>query len=294
MKKYLLSMLSFLAFVNCQIASAQIPADMIEAFPDPIFREYVLNNFDTDGDGKISKAEALAVTEIKVIKSNDTPSKERIASLDGIQYFTNLIFLDCSYNELWSLDMSANTKLMELHCMRNKLISLNISKNTALIRLDCRFNRLEVLNISNNTQLRDLNCYSNQLTTLDVSKNTELRNLFCGSNQLTALDVRGCTELVYLSCGSNLLKSLDVSKNTELEILACGENQIEELDLSKTNIGNCRYNTEWDAVSPLNCDPMETLKKVYLKKGWSIKGVTEDNDRSSDCIPDHTEIIFVD
>ena len=43
-----------------------IPEDMEVAFPDPIFRAYVLANFDTDGDGKISKEEALAVTGIDV------------------------------------------------------------------------------------------------------------------------------------------------------------------------------------------------------------------------------------
>ena len=32
--------------------------------PDPVFRQYVLDNFDTDRDGRISRAEAEAVTEI--------------------------------------------------------------------------------------------------------------------------------------------------------------------------------------------------------------------------------------
>ncbi|MCH5330580.1 MAG: hypothetical protein J1E04_06390, partial [Alistipes sp.] len=59
-----------------------------EMFPDPIFRTYVLNRFDIDGDGKISKEEAEAVTSIDVRKDVSTPDDERIASLEGIQFFT--------------------------------------------------------------------------------------------------------------------------------------------------------------------------------------------------------------
>ena len=135
--------------------------------------------------------------------------------------------------------------------------------------------------------LDTLYCGYNKLTSLDVSKNTELTYLDCGSNQLTALDVSKNTKLTALRCYSNEQTELDVSKNTELIGLACNSNQLTALDVSKTNLGN---SNRW--LYPLGCSDMSTLKTLTLKTGWSIKGITKN--RSTDYIPEHTEIIFAD
>ena len=87
-----------------------------EMFPDPIFRAYVMENFDIDGDGRISKEEAEEVTTIAVIKTYDTPDEEKIASLEGIQHFVNLTELFCDCNRLTTLDLSHNTALETLMC----------------------------------------------------------------------------------------------------------------------------------------------------------------------------------
>ena len=120
-----------------------------------------------------------------------------------------------------------------------------------------------------------------------MSKNTKLTNLSCGVNQLTSLDVSKNTELTNLSCDVNQLTSLDVSKNTKLKELRCYENQLTSLDVAKTNL----VNNSWTSY-PLNCSNMSTLKTLTLKTGWSIKGITKD--RSTDYIPEHTDIIFAD
>ena len=68
--------------------------------PDPAFRAYVLDKFDTDRDGTISRAEAEAVTEINIAK---------VSSVDGIEKFTQLKLLGCINSELVSLDLSKNS-----------------------------------------------------------------------------------------------------------------------------------------------------------------------------------------
>ena len=221
---------------------AENAIDIETAFPDQVFRQYVLDNIDTDKDGKLSKEEALKVTEIDVSYTY-TPDNERISSLEGVQYFTNLQRLDCSYNKLTTLDVSKNTALTVLNCHDNQLTTLDVSKNTALTGLDCGSNQLKTLDVSKNTELTWLACYSNQLTTLDVSKNTALTTLYCFSNQLTALDVSKNTALTTLYCFSNQLTALDVSKNTALTSLHCDGNQLTALDVSKNT-----------ALTSLHCD----------------------------------------
>ena len=164
-----------------------IPDNMEEAFPDPLFREYVLENFDTDGDGKISQEEAAEVTKIDVSNKFYTSDDEKITSLEGVQYFTNLEELYCYYNQLTDLDVSQNAALTELRCYYNQLTSLDVSGCTALTQLYCDYNQLTSLDVSGCTALTKLECGNNQLTTLDVSKNTALTRLYCDYNPLTTI-----------------------------------------------------------------------------------------------------------
>ena len=270
-----------------------IPSDMEKAFPDENFRKYVLSKFDTDMDNVISEYEALIVTQIWIRNSS-------IKSLEGIQYFKNLNDLRCENNQLTTLDVSKNTKLIFLYCGSNQLTTLDVSKNTALTKLNCYENQLTSLDVSKNTRLTELDFSYNKLTTLDVSKNTALKELNCDHNQLTSLDVSACTELKSLICHENLLTSLDVSKNlsltslfcynnrlttldvsknTALTYLYCWDNQLTSLDVSKntalTHL-SCENNqlTTLDvskntALSNLDCR-MSTLETLYLKSGKSF------------------------
>ena len=209
--------------------------------PDANFKAYMIQNFDTNGNGELDLDEAEAVTGIEVNTDN-------IESLEGIEYCKNLGYLSCygttSYwseaeqryigsGQLSKLDVSQNTALTELYCYRNQLTSLDVSQNTALTSLYCYYNQLTSLDVSQNTALIQLDCRYNQLTSLDVSKNSALTSLYCYYNQLTSLDVSKNTALYYLDCNYNKLTSLDVSQNTALKSLRCSSNQLTSLDVSK-------------------------------------------------------------
>ena len=198
-------------------------------FPNETFREYISTQFD-NGDGILDTAEREAVTEIKV---SGGYNGEKITNLKGIEFFPNLLYLDCSENNLSSLDVSYNTELMMLLCYQNKLNSLDVTRNPALITLNCNHNSLTSLDVSQNTALTNLKCFTNNLTSLNVSKNDNLETLHCYDNQLTELDVTQFIALQELKCDNNNLTSLNVSKNTKLVTLTCDHNSLTSLDVSQ-------------------------------------------------------------
>ena len=172
-----------------------------------------------------------AITSLDVAGTEDAPGA--LTSLQGIEYFESLTELECQYNQLTSLDASANTKLWLLSCSNNSLKTLNVSANTALTYLYCNYNELTTLDVSRNTELMYLSCFNNKLTELDVRANTKLADLSCSNNSLTELDVRANTELEMFDCSNNSLTELDVSANTKLAWhFYCYGNQLTELDVS--------------------------------------------------------------
>ena len=250
-----------------------------DAFPDPVFRAYVFDNFDVDKDGKISEEEALNVKTIDV-------SDRGIKSLTGLEYFPKLRELYCGDNQLTSLDVTKNPELSYLCCEDNQLTSLDVTNNPELSYLYCEDNELTSLDVTKNPKLSALHCYFNQLISLDVSNNPELSALHCSSNQLTSLDVTNNPKLNVLSCDSNQLTSLDVTKNPKLEWLYCEDNQLTSLDVSKTGLGNSTN------AYPLDCSSMSSLQTLTLKRGWRIEGINVK--RSTDHIPSQTTIQYVD
>ena len=274
-------------------------------FPDATFRSYIAENFDTNGDNRLSAAEREAVTEIHV--SNSLESAGMISSLEGIANFpalntlycgnnqltsldlsenTALTYLDCSWNSLVTLDVSRCIELSNLNCWHNQLSYLDLTQNTNLIYLDCAWNKLTNLDISGCSALTELNCSMNQLTTLDINGCSSLTGLNCFSNQLVALDVSKNTGIIYLDCSNNALTSLDVRNNTSLQILICSDNQLTNLDLSNntklsdgwlytTEIGSSTYSIVVDAEKTVDLSDLPgsfDCSKVSNLIGGKLRG----------------------
>lgn len=71
-----------------------VPAPSYDAdvvIPDEVFRRFCLENYDTDGDGRLSAAEARAVREMYCHDPG-------IGSMEGIERFTRLEVFDCTYS----------------------------------------------------------------------------------------------------------------------------------------------------------------------------------------------------
>ena len=95
-----------------ELDSSGIPIDTTN-FPDENFRNWILSQ-DYGADGILTEDEIMSVTSMNV-------SGKSIADLTGIGYFTSLATLYCGDNQLTSLDVSKNTKLVILSCYFNEI-----------------------------------------------------------------------------------------------------------------------------------------------------------------------------
>lgn len=216
-------------------------------FADTALQTYMAQNVDLNEDGKLSTAEIGAVRGLNL-------SGLGIKQMDGIENFANLEVLQCSDNQIASMDLSQNKKLTKLYCNNNRLIALNVSNNLELQILNCSDNMLGELAIENCGFLKELYCrnnlidklnisYASQLTILDCGNNRSLQDLNTGSNSalkevycdgsiIQSLNFQNNINLQQLNCENNRLQSIDLSANNTLKMLDCSDNQLEVLDLS--------------------------------------------------------------
>ena len=221
-------------------------------FEDPAFESFLIKHYDTNKDGKFTKEEALDYTGLIIYNAYDVDLP--ITSLSGIEYFTNLqwleivgsdrptvyTYLDNEYEfdfNLSRLDLSKNTNLQRIQIYGTRLIDLDLSNNTKLKEVEICGNLLERLNLGNLTKLEKLNIEFNRLKTLNLEGVPKLRYLNCDANSLTDLDLSVCVGLESLSCSYNLFKKLDFlnSVKASLKTLVCKNDDLKSLALYKNS-----------------------------------------------------------
>ena len=115
---------------------------------------------DANSDGEIQQSEALAVTFLSL-------GSYSIANMAGIEYFTNLKYINLANNPLTSLNLSALTQLETLIVAKCHLTAIDL---TGLV------------------SLRYFNCWMNQITTIDFSGLPNLKRVYCPNNFVSSLD----------------------------------------------------------------------------------------------------------
>lgn len=222
-----------------QITLTSYETQTIEKEDNPALVQALVNSLGTyilneEGDVEITPQVIQNATRLYL-------DNKGITSLEGIEVFVNLEYLDCSNNPLTSLDVSAFSELRELYCNKcfNQSASrsysngvLDLSENTKLQTLSCAENGLTSLILPDTQTLSTIRCSYNQLTTIDVSKNTALRSLSCMYNQLTTIDVSKNTALTFLELDNNQITTLDISQNTLLETLWVPANKLTVLNVA--------------------------------------------------------------
>lgn len=120
----------------------QLPYTRTVAFPDPEFRKMLVDTHklkltadatDININDAANKAVFTSITEIICRGTSAAPGN--IASLQGIEHFTALKTLDCSFNKVETLNVSQNKELLNLLCYGNNISTLDIS---TLSKLDMK------------------------------------------------------------------------------------------------------------------------------------------------------------
>lgn len=212
------NILSLIFLIIGTLGSAQIIN-----FPDPNFKASLLaagpglqiasgtasipgNIFvkiDTNNDGEIEVAEALAITKLWLQNAN-------ITNLSGLENFSNLTEFNCYGNSISNMDLSPLSQLTRITIPYNHIVSLNVTGLSSVEWLNCPNNDLTSLDLTGLTSMYQLQCQNNQLTFLNISNANNLSSINCENNFLTNLDISNITTLHNLNCSSNNLNSLNL------------------------------------------------------------------------------------
>ena len=228
-------------------------------FEDARFKSYVFNMYDADGNGKIEASEAAYCTELNI-------SGKQITSLKGIEIFSDLERLECPNNKLTGeLDLSKNKKLKYVNCSGNEISSLNVKGLNLLEELDCGWNKITSLDLKNLTKLNTLDCSLNKdLASLDLTGCTSLTDLDCENCKLASLSIKNNKALTDVSCRGNQLEKLDLSGLEDLKKIDCSNNKLTSL-----NIKGCKQLVSVDAnqnqLSGLDLTGCDRIYYVHLE-----------------------------
>ncbi len=250
MKKYFYSCLIAGVFVvACSSRTIEIDPTIILIQDSNFEKALIAAKIDSDStiNGQIKRTDA---EDVKVLSIPNL----QIKSLSGIEGFKSLTYLDCSLNQLTTLDVSQNTLLESFDCSSNLLTNIDLTKNLNLAAFNCVNNQLKDLSIPSK-QLYALNAANNLLVTISVDAATRLGLLYLSNNQLKTLNLINNLALAELKCNSNKLTIIDLSKNTKLRYLDVSNNTLSTLDLCN--------NTE---ISRLICSSNNIAKITIPKK----------------------------
>lgn len=205
-------------------------------FENDGFKQYCVNNFDTNHDGEISFAEALEVTEINIngTASTDAPSREDLMFFENLEMFV-CRGTDKNPGALYRLDLDLMPKLKLIDCSYNNIDRMvDLSQNPDLQAVNLQYNAIPSLKLGDKPMLTTLALTDNNLTEIDVSGCPELQKLYLSGNKLESLDVSHNPQLIFLNCNYNSgIGTLDLSANPKLETLYGGGCGLSTLDVSK-------------------------------------------------------------
>lgn len=273
-----------------QEAGAAVPV----MITDENFEKYIIKNFDTDGNGKISVTEAAAVESITYSEGTDGA----VTSFDGVSAFYNLKtfkFDGNSSSTISSIDLSGNSKLkvisvryassitevnveglaevLEINIAQTSVTAIDISDMKKLTSFYAPNSSLAAVDFTNNTALKEISIYGTKVTTLDVSPCKSLNSLYAGIKTLTSLNLSGNTELTYLSMDDSGVSEVDFSSLINLVEFTAKESNLKNADLSKSPLLTTFYCRNADYLEVIDVSAATKLSTFSVQSCFAVKTI---------------------
>ena len=233
---------------------------------------------DTNGNGEIEFSEAATIDYLNVSTYNGSPNA--ISSIEGIEAFTNLKILNCSDNNISTLEVSNLTSLIGLNCNDNLLTSLNLSGLNNLKSIRCSGNLLTDIDFSVVPLLESAGCSTNQFVTLDFSNNPFFYDLGAANNlQLTTINLQNNviqnTALGILTCdGFGNCPNLTLICSDSNEISQLQQMISYTLPNQSVVVENCLLaSQDFTSGNEITIYPNPASSEVTIKAGTTIKSI---------------------
>lgn len=206
-------------------------AECIVNIPDANFKAALVANnvINVNMDSEIQCDEASTYT------GHVNVSSSGITDLTGLEAFTAITGVNVNFNNITSLDVSANVALEYLNCafLNNSISTVDLSNNTALTWVDLRSTGITSIDLTDLSNLEFALLTNNNLTSIDVTQNPNLLELGLDGNSFSTVDLSQNPNLESFYCfGCNLGGSMDFSGNTSLYYLHLQSNQLTGLNVA--------------------------------------------------------------
>jgi len=164
--------------------------------PDSVFERHLIDLGVDSGipDGSVLTANISSVTSLSMLFLD-------ISDLTGIEDFSSLKTILCSYTLLTKIDFSQNLSLSSIAVHNNDLDTLILPLSDSLVLLNCGNNELTELTVSQYPKLEIIYCINNLITHLDFSQNTQLHTAQVYNNPLVCFSIRNGNNLNLISFG---------------------------------------------------------------------------------------------
>lgn len=248
----------------------------VVTIPDPVFRRYILQNFDKNDDEVLTLSEALKINEIEVCTDS-------IYSLRGIEKMSQLRRLTADGSpwgngNLYEADLSGNPKLEFCHLESNELHTIDLSGNPLLQNISLSVNPLDSIDFSHNPLVREVGLNGADLKYLPEMTFLDLTSLHFGyvARFMPADYFRHFPNMYSFNISHFQGKKFDLTLNPYIYNVWCEDApNIEELDFTAS------HQKHFENIHTRNCPK---LRRILLRTGTTIGTLEKDN---------HTEIVYV-
>ncbi|WP_445457141.1 DUF7619 domain-containing protein [Flavobacterium sp. HNIBRBA15423] len=248
----------------------------------------IYTKIDTNNDGEIQFSEAAAIIHLNI--SGSSVTNGGIQDLQGLEYFYNLSYFNCNYNQLTAIDLSVYPNLKYFYSSNGILANLGLTNCNNLEVLNIGYNQLTTFDLSQCPNLTNLVVRNNSLVSLDLSSNEKITSIDAFNNNLASFTLQNKNFMRTLGMGFNQLTDLQLTNLPILYRIQVQNNDLTEVDFSTVAFQTEPNNLPFANILDISVNNNVNLNFINLKNGFINSSV----DLMSDNLNDTQQYVCID